>query len=221
MKLEKWKEGTSYDSIPKETVQIWFKLRNIPLHMYNAEALSHFASLLGNPLYMDKITKENENLTYARMSIEVQPRSVLPNEITMVDQKGNATKMGIHYEWRPYRCVNCNTFKHSIMRCPTLMAKEKANQEQQMHNGEAKQQNVPSTNETVMEKQAAKEINVKGKMFRIRMKEQKEIKLKKREEEEDTEDESKDTTEEKETKVGDPQTRKTEAEKNNDKTFKS
>ncbi|XP_047319701.1 uncharacterized protein LOC124923775 [Impatiens glandulifera] len=147
----KWKEGTSYDSIPKETMQILFKLRNIPPHMYNSEALTHFASLLGNPLYMDKIIEESENLTYARMNIEVQPRSVLPNEITMVDRKGNATKMGIHYEWRPYRYVNCNTFKHSIVRCPKLMANQKANKEQQMQNGEDKQQKVPSTNETVVE----------------------------------------------------------------------
>ncbi|XP_047326531.1 uncharacterized protein LOC124930217 [Impatiens glandulifera] len=181
MKIEKWKEGTSYDSIPKEIVQIWFKLRNIPPHMYNAEALSHFASLLENPLYMDKITEENKNFTYARMSVEVQPRSVLPNKITVVDRKGNATKMGIHYEWRPYRFVNCNTFKHSIMRCPKLMTNLKENKEQQMQNGEAKQQKVSSTNETVMENIQQKKVMPRGKMLRIRMKEQKEIKLKKRE----------------------------------------
>ncbi|XP_047331165.1 uncharacterized protein LOC124934663 [Impatiens glandulifera] len=238
MKLEKWKETTSYDSIPKEIVQIWFKLRNIPPHMYNAEALSHFASLLGNPLYMDKITKENENLTYARMSVEVQPISVLPNEITVVDRKGNATKMGTHYEWRPYRCVNCNTFKHSIMRYPKLMANQKANQEQQMQNGEVKQQKVPSTNETVVEKQAAKESNAKGKDVQnsgegtkenqtqeegskkgneIDETENSEKYKPKCKEEKDTENENKYTIEEKQTKVVDPQTRKTEAEKSSDK----
>ncbi|XP_047331131.1 uncharacterized protein LOC124934654 [Impatiens glandulifera] len=206
MKLEKWKEGTRYDNIPKEIVQIWFKLRNIPPHMYNAEALSHFASLLGNPLYMDKITKENENLTYARMSVEVQPRSVLPNEITVVDRKGNATKMGIHYEWRPYKCVNCNTFKHSIMRCHKLMANHKVNQgttnaewrsqatkgNQTQEEGSKKGKEIDETGDSEEDKHKCKEV-------------------------ENAEDESKDTTEEKETKVVDPQTWKTELEKSSDK----
>ncbi|XP_047331316.1 uncharacterized protein LOC124934865 [Impatiens glandulifera] len=120
MKLEKWKEGTSYDSIPKETMQIWFKLRNIPPHMYNAEALSHFSSLLGKPLYMDKIIEENENLTYARINVEVQPRSVLPNKITVVDRKGNATKMvddhavDDHADHQP-ALAELNDFEDSVM----------------------------------------------------------------------------------------------------------
>ena len=86
MKLHKWKECTNYDSPPDESVQIWFKLNNIPPHMYNPKALSHFASLLGKPLYMDKLTEESENIEFTRLSFEVHPRSILPAFITVMDR---------------------------------------------------------------------------------------------------------------------------------------
>ena len=129
MKLYKWKEGSSYDSPPDESVQIWFRLNNIPPHMYNPEALSHFASLLGKPLYMDKLTEESENLEFARLSIEVHPRSILPASITVLDRNDRAIKMGIQYEWRPFRCSTCNTFKHGPARCPKAVQIQKVVQQ--------------------------------------------------------------------------------------------
>ncbi|XP_047340136.1 uncharacterized protein LOC124943704 [Impatiens glandulifera] len=55
--------------------------------MYNAEAFSHFASLLGKPLYMDTITEEREHITYARINIEEHPKSTLPAKMTVIDRR--------------------------------------------------------------------------------------------------------------------------------------
>ncbi|XP_047326498.1 uncharacterized protein LOC124930185 [Impatiens glandulifera] len=155
MKLEKWSEDLNLLSKPKEIVQIWFKLWNIHVHMYKVEVISHFTRLLGKSLYIDPITEGGEHLSFARISIKVNPSSTLTNNMTVVGKKGKSNIMGITYEWRPDRCAFCNTFQHANTKCAQSMKDEQKilkdqeakNQEKEIRESESKEKNVEKEKE--------------------------------------------------------------------------
>ncbi|XP_047320394.1 uncharacterized protein LOC124924395 [Impatiens glandulifera] len=68
--------------------------------MYIVEAIDHFASTIGKLLYMVPITERGEHLFFARISIEVHPRSVLSMKMAVIDRKGKHNVMEIYYEWK-------------------------------------------------------------------------------------------------------------------------
>ncbi|XP_047326918.1 beta-mannosyltransferase 2-like [Impatiens glandulifera] len=74
---------------------------------------------------MDPTTEKGEDVTYARMCIEIHPRLILPHQMTVTDRKCELTIMRISYEWRPSRCFDCNTFKHLYYKCPKMIEEER------------------------------------------------------------------------------------------------
>ncbi|KAK8670089.1 hypothetical protein V6N13_104850 [Hibiscus sabdariffa] len=46
---------------------VWVQLYNVPLELFNKTGLSYIASALGNPLYMDSVTENQERLEYAKV----------------------------------------------------------------------------------------------------------------------------------------------------------
>ncbi|XP_047306174.1 uncharacterized protein LOC124909547 [Impatiens glandulifera] len=155
MKLERWFEDLNLLNKPNYTTQIWFKLWNIPAHMYKTEVISHFAGLLGKPLYMDPKIEGGEHLSFARINIELNPHSTFPNNMTVVDKKGKSNVMGITYECRPDMCEFCNTFQHASTKCAEAMEDEQKilkdqeakNQEKETKEFKSKEKNVEEEKE--------------------------------------------------------------------------
>lgn len=76
------------------------------------------ASLIGKPLFTDKMTAERERLAFARVCIEVKAGATLPEEILLQDVNGSRSMQKIEYEWIPVSCSHCNVFGHIEARCP-------------------------------------------------------------------------------------------------------
>ncbi|CAH9089485.1 unnamed protein product, partial [Cuscuta europaea] len=73
-KLLMLKELSEYFSFEDEEflkVPIWVKFPKLPMKLWNDEAMSEVASMVGVPITTDKITKERMNNEYARVLIEV------------------------------------------------------------------------------------------------------------------------------------------------------
>ncbi|XVF59307.1 hypothetical protein PTKIN_Ptkin07bG0265200 [Pterospermum kingtungense] len=52
---------------------VWLHLRNVPLELFTQDGLSCIVSVIGNPLYMDRITTSQKRLAYAKVCIELRP----------------------------------------------------------------------------------------------------------------------------------------------------
>ncbi|KAK3189362.1 hypothetical protein Dsin_028923 [Dipteronia sinensis] len=67
MILKKWhpKLILSKDSYSK--IPVWVKLFNIPHEYWNEEGLSHIASAVGKPLYVDSLTESMKRISFARV----------------------------------------------------------------------------------------------------------------------------------------------------------
>ncbi|XVF82903.1 hypothetical protein PTKIN_Ptkin16aG0088300 [Pterospermum kingtungense] len=52
-------------------VLIWVNLWNVPLELSSQQGLSYIASVLGVPLYMDRIAAEQEHLAFAKVRVKV------------------------------------------------------------------------------------------------------------------------------------------------------
>ncbi|KAG5544422.1 hypothetical protein RHGRI_016994 [Rhododendron griersonianum] len=97
-------------------VPIWVHLYQVPLVLWNAAGLSYIASAIGIPLYADALTESCERLSYARLCVEVEVGSVLPETVD-VEYCGLTATVGVKYPWRPVKCLECHVFGHSDDQC--------------------------------------------------------------------------------------------------------
>ncbi|XP_058202838.1 uncharacterized protein LOC131317296 [Rhododendron vialii] len=97
-------------------VPIWVQLYQVPLVLWNAAGLSYIASAIGIPLHADALTESCQRLSYARLCVEVEVRSVLP-EMVDVEYCGLFATVGVKYPWRPVKCLECHLFGHSEDQC--------------------------------------------------------------------------------------------------------
>lgn len=87
---------------------IWIKFPNLKLHLWSVQVLSKIASVMGTPLFTDKITaSREERVDYARICVEIPFDRALeiPNSVTIEDEKGCSYIQEVQYEWLPYICL--------------------------------------------------------------------------------------------------------------------
>lgn len=75
--------------------------------------LSGLGTLIGKPLFMDKLTSTQSRLPFARICVEVTAEANLPSNINYLDENGNICTEVVKYEWMPSKCARCKTFGHS------------------------------------------------------------------------------------------------------------
>ncbi|KAF7124737.1 hypothetical protein RHSIM_Rhsim12G0068500 [Rhododendron simsii] len=97
-------------------VPISVQLYQVPSVLWNAAGLSYIASAIGIPLYADALTESCKRLSYARLCVEVEVGSVLPETID-VEYCGLTATVAVKYPWRPVKCLECHVFGHSEDQC--------------------------------------------------------------------------------------------------------
>lgn len=132
MHLDRWEEQANYNEPPEETANIWIVLRNLPPNLINPEAISCIAALIGRPICLDSTTEELDRISFARVCIEITPKSDLPHELILSTRNDQEVPIRVQYGWRPHRCVGCYTFGHAIENCPKA-AKQVGQKEGQMN----------------------------------------------------------------------------------------
>lgn len=93
-------------------VPVWIHFPNLKLHLWSITSLSKFTSVIGKPLFTDKITAERERITFARVCVEVKVGDPLPMYITTKRPDGRIIEQKVEYEWVPTPRTYCGVFGH-------------------------------------------------------------------------------------------------------------
>ncbi|GAV92993.1 DUF4283 domain-containing protein/zf-CCHC_4 domain-containing protein, partial [Cephalotus follicularis] len=122
--LRKWTKGMSLRLEECNSIPIWVKLSNIPVHLWSKLGLRYIASVIGRPLYMDAPTTKRQSLSSARVCVDMVASSSFPNSITLELDDGSSTVVGVEYPWKPQVCSLCRVFDHANKSCPRAVRRE-------------------------------------------------------------------------------------------------
>ncbi|PKU65186.1 hypothetical protein MA16_Dca004803 [Dendrobium catenatum] len=98
-------------------ISLWIKIKNLPLSCWTPEGISKIACCVGVPLAVDELTLIKTRLTFARVCIQVNNSSPLPDEI-FISVDGKITPLTVLYDWIPNPCTHCGSINHSPTSCP-------------------------------------------------------------------------------------------------------
>nr|GLL21477.1 uncharacterized protein LOC109184888 [Ipomoea trifida] len=110
-----WLELSDYCMVPT-----WVRFVDLPDMCWKPEALSKIASCLGNPICMDKRTKEKKKRDFARILVEIDSSIPPVEKIPIALPNGEIIHQAVFYELFPCFCVNCKSSKHYMEKCPKL-----------------------------------------------------------------------------------------------------
>ncbi|KAL2250232.1 UNVERIFIED_CONTAM: hypothetical protein Sindi_2496900 [Sesamum indicum] len=91
---------------------IWATLPSLPLECWHPNTLGKIGSRLGTPIAMDSLTMKMEQVSYARILVEVDASKNLIDEVEFVMPNGITRKQPVVYEFTPKFCTACNKFGH-------------------------------------------------------------------------------------------------------------
>ncbi|XP_031254931.1 uncharacterized protein LOC116112947 [Pistacia vera] len=81
------------------------------------KGLSHIASVIDIPLYMDNITESGERLEFAKVCIEIDSSAEFKEEFELEILSGEIALVKVEYAWKPFTCAWCNTYGHVQRNC--------------------------------------------------------------------------------------------------------
>lgn len=102
--INKWESGYSSLDFDMKKFPLWITLKHVPLELYTRLGLSFIASILGNPLYMDRATAMKERLEIAKVCIEVDLEAQIPSKVDVELKDGILATIEIEVPWRPTKC---------------------------------------------------------------------------------------------------------------------
>ncbi|CAH9111738.1 unnamed protein product, partial [Cuscuta europaea] len=118
--LKELSEDFSFEDEEFLKVPIWVKFPKLPMKLWNDEAMSEVASMVGVPITTDKITKERMNNEYARVLIEVDVSKPPPLSFPIRLPSKKVFNQSVLYETFPNYCFHCKEFGHHPFICNKL-----------------------------------------------------------------------------------------------------
>ncbi|KAK1295057.1 hypothetical protein QJS10_CPA16g00398 [Acorus calamus] len=115
--LRKWSPQVRMEQERLSSIPIWIRLPNLPLHLWEEDCLSLIGSLLGVPLFVDSATLQCSHASYARICVEAQASSPLPDSILVEVAPGIRESFKVDYDWKPQACKYCQTICHDKVGC--------------------------------------------------------------------------------------------------------
>ncbi|KAK1318898.1 hypothetical protein QJS10_CPB04g01154 [Acorus calamus] len=115
--LRKWSPDVRMEQERLSSIPIWIRLPNLPLHLWEADCLSRIGSILGVPLYADSATMRCSRASYARICVEIQATTSLPDSVLVDIAPGVRETFKVDYDWKPLACKFCQTFGHDEACC--------------------------------------------------------------------------------------------------------
>ncbi|KAF6154163.1 hypothetical protein GIB67_016415 [Kingdonia uniflora] len=115
--IRNWRPFIKYEPKETQTLPLWVMFYNIPAQCWNREGLGKVASLIGKPLYTDKMTKKQKR-PYARICIKVNAMDKLPKQVSIVVDDKYTIILSVEYNWFPPTCQSCQVFGHNPYTCP-------------------------------------------------------------------------------------------------------
>ncbi|XP_019248865.1 PREDICTED: uncharacterized protein LOC109228140 [Nicotiana attenuata] len=123
-------------------IPLWIKFLGLPLGFWSIEVLSKLASVVGKPLYTDRITAKMEKVSYARVLVEADVSHPFPDSFEMQTPRGIINQQ-IEYDWKPKFYCDCIRFGHNSNEC---WMKEKLEMEKEFKEQPKRKRNKNKTN---------------------------------------------------------------------------
>ncbi|KAG5604639.1 hypothetical protein H5410_026131, partial [Solanum commersonii] len=101
----------------KNYIPIWIKLFGLDFKYWSPKGLSKIGSLVGKLVMMDHNTERKVRLNFARLLVEVQMDTMLPEVILFKLEKGYLKEQKVLYDWKPMLCKICDKYGHSKVNC--------------------------------------------------------------------------------------------------------
>ncbi|KAL6194500.1 hypothetical protein ACLB2K_035584 [Fragaria x ananassa] len=125
--IRRWAPSFDPKEAEIETLSLWVRLTNLPMHFWSEEAILPVVKVLGRFIKLDDRTKNTENYIFARTCMEIDLRTPLKRVLVVQEEeKGDLefdlvskpSKIYVSYEGVFEVCFQCGSHKHKIWECP-------------------------------------------------------------------------------------------------------
>ncbi|KAJ9559707.1 hypothetical protein OSB04_004867 [Centaurea solstitialis] len=119
--IQRWQPGLCFDKPDLQTVPLWVNIYGLPLDVWDYEIISRIASVVGEPVSVDRYTDEmcetkSGRANFARVLVNVSADYELPSYIDAIIL-GKLRKFKTEFLWKPKRCSHCKVFGHDFEGC--------------------------------------------------------------------------------------------------------
>ncbi|KAJ9539135.1 hypothetical protein OSB04_031868 [Centaurea solstitialis] len=119
--IQRWQPGLCFDKPDLQTVPLWVNIYGLPLDVWDYEIISRIASVVGEPVSVDRYTDEmcetkSGRANFARVLVNVLADYELPSYIDAIIL-GKLRKFKTEFLWKPKRCSHCKVFGHDFEGC--------------------------------------------------------------------------------------------------------
>lgn len=115
MRMFRWTTDFRHD-IESSLTPVWISLPHLPIHFFSKSPLYSIAQLVGKPLRIDTSTAELNRPSLARVCVEVDLKSKLPNRVWIGCGEWGFWQE-VCYEHLPKYCIYCSKKGHGITYC--------------------------------------------------------------------------------------------------------
>ncbi|XP_019263718.1 PREDICTED: uncharacterized protein LOC109241432 [Nicotiana attenuata] len=98
-------------------VPICIKLPGLDFKYWSPKGLCKIGSLVGRPLMVDSNTEKKIGLSFARLLVEVQMDTKLPDKVVFKNERGLLMEQKVQYDWKPTLCKVCRKYGHDEQVC--------------------------------------------------------------------------------------------------------
>lgn len=105
------------DSTPEFQFQVWVYLPNLPLPLWNPNAIGKIASAVGEPIEVDYKTISNLSVAGPKCLVLVNALKLPIHYVDIKMHNGNTFSHKIVYEYFPMLCSVCKRVRHTAYRC--------------------------------------------------------------------------------------------------------
>ncbi|KAL2235590.1 UNVERIFIED_CONTAM: hypothetical protein Sindi_1291200 [Sesamum indicum] len=124
MRVFKW--TPNFDpKIELAIAPVWIRLPELPVHLFEKNALFTLASKIGKPLRMDEPTADLSRPDLARVCVELDLTAPKVH-VVYLNIEGKTYRQQILYENCPPYCSSCNHLGHDIANCIVKLNNEKS-----------------------------------------------------------------------------------------------
>ncbi|XP_021860851.1 uncharacterized protein [Spinacia oleracea] len=97
--IKPWTTNFNFYEEVLRVIPLWVRYPNLPLSCWGCDSLSRTSSLLGVPLFADECTTRQDRVSLARVLIEMDITSPLPDHVWIEDSNGEVFKKAVTYDW--------------------------------------------------------------------------------------------------------------------------
>ncbi|XP_074304757.1 uncharacterized protein LOC141639560 [Silene latifolia] len=115
--LKQWSPNFSMEMDKISIVPIWILFPELDPVLWSVVVLRKLASKVGKPLYADMTTTCKARLSFARVLMEADLASELPEQVLINTPYHGQIAQPIVYEWKPYYCSCCAKLGHTANFC--------------------------------------------------------------------------------------------------------